>query len=48
MLLTMVLWVHGWMGGRRDGGMGGWVGLRNGWMGGRKDGWMGGFKSWFH
>jgi hypothetical protein len=30
------------MGGRRDGGMGGWVGLRNGWMGGRKDG----YKEW--
>jgi hypothetical protein len=30
------------MGGRRDGGMGGWVGLRNGWMGGRKDGFKGG------
>jgi hypothetical protein len=35
-------WVDGWMGGRRDGGMGGWVGLRNGWMGGRKDGFKGG------
>ena len=28
------------MGGRRDGRMGGWVGLRNGRMGGWADGWF--------